>query len=103
MTYLQFHLIFNVPLLLFLFWGVRKRLTWGHLKWIGVVSLIVVAFTFPWDSWAVGKGVWGFGENRVLFRIGNLPFEEVLFFLLETWVVALLVIWFLPHRNREEA
>ena len=99
MTYLEFHLIFNLPLSLLLLFLVRNRITAGHWKWIGLVCLIVLAFTFPWDSWAVGRGIWGFGEGRVLFRIGNLPFEEVLFFLLETLVVSLLVILFLPKKR----
>ena len=75
MTYLEFHLIFNLPLSLLLLFLVRNRITAGHWKWIGLVCLIVLAFTFPWDSWAVGRGIWGFGEGRVLFRIWNLPFE----------------------------
>ncbi|MCB0713906.1 MAG: lycopene cyclase domain-containing protein [Ignavibacteriae bacterium] len=102
MTYLEFHLIFNLPLLLLLLFFTRKKLSRGYLKWVAVVCLIVLTFTFPWDSWAVAKGIWGFGEERVLFKVGNLPFEEVLFFLLETIAVALLVILFLPKRGGEE-
>jgi len=97
MTYLDFHLIFNLPLLVLLLWLGRKRLRPAHWKWIGAVCLIVLGFTYPWDSWAVGKGIWEFEEPRVLLRIGNLPVEEIAFFLIETLVVCLVTIHFLPR------
>ncbi len=102
MTYLEYHLIFNLPLLLGLFFLVRRRLESSHYKWLGILLLIVIAFTYPWDSNAVSRGIWGFGEGRVAFFIGNLPFEEVLFFVLETIAVTFLVIHFLPKRTEEE-
>ena len=95
-TYLEFHLYFNLPLLLTLGVLARKKIRAGHLKWIGVVLLIVIAFTYPWDSAAVSQGIWGFGRGRVAAWIGNLPFEEVLFFVLEGLAVSLLVITLLP-------
>lgn len=101
MTYLDFHLIFNLPLLVLLLWFARKRMTPVHWKWFGVVALIVMAFTFPWDNYAVKQGIWGFGEDRVLFRVDALPIEEILFFLIEALAVCLVTIHFLP--SGEEA
>ena len=103
MTYLEFHLIFNLPLLLFLLWLGRKRMTRVHWKWLGVVCLIVLGFTFPWDNYAVHQGIWGFEDERVLFRVDALPIEEIAFFVLETLVVALVVVHFLPDGKREDA
>jgi lycopene beta-cyclase len=99
MTYLQFHLLFNLPLLLLLFWLARRRLRSEHLKWIGVICLIVLAFTFPWDNAAVGRGIWEFPSERVAFRIGNLPIEEVLFFVVETVAVCLVTVLVLGKRD----
>lgn len=96
MTYLEYHLIFNLPLLLLLYFLVRRRVEAQHFKWLGILLLVVTLFTYPWDSNAVSRGIWGFGEGRVAFFVGNLPFEEVLFFLLETIAVTFLVIYFLP-------
>src|SRR3989344_252380 len=97
MSYFQFHLLFNVPLLLLLLWLVRKRLTWIHWKWIGGVVLIVLVFATPWDSWAVHRGIWNFNDARILFRIGVLPIEEILFFVFATLEACLLTILFLPN------
>lgn len=97
MTYLQFHLIFNLPVILFLLWLNRKLMRPAHWKWIAVICVVVVVFTFPWDSWAVSEGIWGFTEGRVAAFIGNLPVEEVSFFLLETFVASLLLIWIISR------
>lgn len=96
MNYCEFHLLFNLPPLLLLLWLVRRRITRVHWKWIGVVLLIVLAFAFPWDSWAVHRNIWNFNDARVAFRIGVLPIEEVLFFAIATLQTSLLCILFLP-------
>ncbi|MEO5930622.1 MAG: lycopene cyclase domain-containing protein, partial [Candidatus Kapaibacterium sp.] len=83
--------------ILLLLWLGRKRLTRVHVRWIAAVCGIVLLFTFPWDSWAVGRRIWEFDNSRILFRIGNLPVEEILFFVLETIVVGLVTIHFLPR------
>lgn len=59
---------------------------------IGVLCVIVVVFTFPWDSWAVRRGVWDFPEDRLLGRLGVLPYEEVAFFILQTLQVSFLTL-----------
>ena len=99
MTYFQFHLFFNLPLLLLLTWLARHRLRRGHVKWIGIICLIVLAFTFPWDNAAVGRGIWEFPEERVAFRVLNLPIEEILFFVIETIAVCLVTVHFLPGKE----
>ena len=97
MTYCEFHLLFNLPPLLLLLWLARRRLTRAHCKWIGVVIGIVLVFAFPWDSWAVHRNIWNFNDARVAFRIGLLPVEEVLFFVLAALETSLLCILFLPR------
>ena len=103
MTYLQFHLIFNLPALLLLLWLTRRRLRAVHLQWMAVLSVIVLLTTTPWDNWAVHCGIWNFDWPRtteVSARLGGikwrLPAEEYAFFLVETVLVSLLTILFLP-------
>jgi len=99
MTYFEFYLYFNAPVLMLLGWLARKRLRPVHFRWMGGVLLIVLAFTFPWDNWAVGQGIWQFPEERVTVRVDHLPVEEILFFVIETIAVCLLAVLFLPKRN----
>lgn len=89
MTYRAFHIRFNVPLL-----AAAVALAWP--TWCArdtaallVTCAIVMAFTFPWDSWAVREGIWDFPDDRVLFRVGRLPIEECAFFLIEAAQVCL--------------
>ena len=103
MTYLQFHLIFNLPALLVLLWLTRRRLRAVHLKWIACLGLIVLLTTTPWDNWAVYRGIWDFDWHRVTELSATaggvkwrLPAEEYAFFLVETVLVSLLTLLFLP-------
>ena len=81
MTYLEFHLVFILPPLLLLLLWTRPRppRLWAYL----LMPLIALLYTTPWDNFLVYRGVWGYPEGRVLLRIGYVPLEEYLFFLLQ--------------------
>ncbi|MEZ0347788.1 MAG: lycopene cyclase domain-containing protein [Thermus sp.] len=81
MTYLDFHLLFLLPpLLLLLLWArPRPPRLWAYL----LMPPIALLYTTPWDNYLVWRGVWGYPEGRVLLRIGYVPLEEYLFFLLQ--------------------
>jgi lycopene cyclase domain-containing protein len=92
MTYLRFHLIFNLPLLV-----VLAALT-GPVPWLtkevqafALVLLAVMIFTTPWDNLAAKWGIWGFPREKFSARIGHLPVEEYAFFLLQSANVMLAV------------
>ena len=92
MTYLRFHLIFNLPLLALL-----AALNWpgswtqGEALAFGLVLLAVVVFTTPWDNLAAKWGIWGFPRDKYSLRLGYLPIEEYAFFLLQSVNVMLAV------------
>lgn len=81
MTYLEFHLFFLLPpLLLLLLWArPRPPRVWAYL----LMPLIALLYTTPWDNYLVWRGVWGYPEGKVLLRLGYVPLEEYLFFLLQ--------------------
>lgn len=88
MTYLEFHLTFILPpLLLLALKGLpRGKRAFGYL----LMPLIALIWTTPWDNHLVYRGVWTYPPDRVLFRIGYVPFEEYLFFLLQPLLTGLL-------------
>ena len=106
MTYLQFHLLFNLPALLVLLglaWR-RGRLGLRQARAIGILCVIVMVATTPWDNWAVHKGIWSFAEGRttlITVPLGGidwrLPAEEYAFFLIETVLVSLFALLLLPR------
>jgi putative membrane protein len=92
LTYLRFHFIFNVPLLILLAalnlpepWTAEEGLAFG------LVLLAVMIFTTPWDNLAAKWGIWGFPREKYSLRIGYLPVEEYAFFLLQSVNVMLAV------------
>ena len=97
MTYLQFHLVFILPPLLLLVLLTYRTARGGRVPRAGLVALgvhvlVALVYTTPWDNLLVARGVWGYGENRVLFTLGWVPFEEYLFFVLQTLLTGLWVL-----------
>lgn len=93
MTYIRFHAVFNLPILLLL-----SILAWWsgwsgvHTSTLAALLGIVLLFTYPWDSIAVRYGIWDFPNDRIIRRIGVLPVEEIGFFVIQTVEVALLTV-----------
>ncbi|MGF1531487.1 MAG: lycopene cyclase domain-containing protein [Puniceicoccaceae bacterium] len=111
MTYWGYHLIFTLPLLAFLTWLWWARIRLVHWVCFGVVAVIVMAFTTPWDNYAVYLGVWGFGDGVSLGYpwasmrektplIGHIPFEEYAYFLIEAALATLVAIRLLPDQQK---
>jgi lycopene beta-cyclase len=91
MTYFQFHLWFNLPLLVLTGFLAGETFWTAPVLWAaGLVLLAVMIFTTPWDNYAVAQGIWGFPRQRFSGKIGYLPVEEYLFFIIES----LQVMWF---------
>jgi lycopene cyclase domain-containing protein len=92
MTYLRFHLIFNLPLLIVLpALSGQQSWTGGEFEAMGLVLLAVMIFTAPWDNLAAKWGIWGFPREKYSLRLGYLPIEEYAFFLLQSVNVMLAI------------
>ena len=62
-----------------------------HIRAIGVLIFLAVAYTTPWDNYLVANKVWWYGLDRVVGTIGYVPIEEYFFFVLQTLLTGL---WF---------
>ncbi len=105
MTYLQFHLVFIVPLLAVLGWRLSRVFpALGRRAPVALPLIMAVAFVYttPWDNYLVWKEVWGYPPDRVLARIGYVPVEEYLFFLLQPWLTGMLFYRLLARLPRAE-
>ena len=101
-TYLQFHLAFLLPAVLFLCatgFVSRSRIPegrevlgsgWRHY-WAGavVITAVAIAYTTPWDNYLISRGVWWYGDGTTLLTLGHAPVEEYLFVLVQPWITAL--------------
>ena len=99
MTYLGFHFVFILPIIGVLLWLVRKS---GPIPypapWLATVCLCGIAFVYttPWDNYLVSREIWTYDEGRVLedLRLGAVPIEEYLFFLLQPILTGLFLFLF---------
>ena len=106
MTYFQFHFVFIIPPLLLLLglnlWDLKRGLPFTPEGWHGrkfalwaifVHILLALVYTTPWDNYLVYKEVWGYPPGRVMATIGYVPVEEYLFFILQTILTSLWMLW----------
>jgi len=103
LTYLQFELIFLLPPLLLLavltlrrsgpLAGALQPLDARSRLFFALMPLLAVLYTTPWDNYLVWKGVWAYPSDRVLGRLGFVPYEEYAFFVLQSLLAGLWVFW----------
>ena len=84
-------------------WAVGWRVFRRNLRATLLPPVIATVFFTVCDSVAVRSGIWFFDEKQILgWRVGALPVEEALFFLLTSLLVAQSLLLLLPpaHRRR---
>lgn len=103
MTYLQFHLVFILPVILLLGWYFRRAAATAvksyPVKWMFAIAGIALVYTTAWDNYLVYRGVWGYGPDRVMATIGYVPVEEYMFFLLQPLLTGLFFYILLMRRG----
>jgi lycopene cyclase domain-containing protein len=53
-------------------------------------SLLALAYTTPWDNLIISRGVWTYGQGRVLgVLVGHVPLEECAFYVLQVFLVGM--------------
>jgi lycopene beta-cyclase len=102
-TYAQFLMIFLVVPIAVLAWLLRRQITLGYLRVVGLMALVAFVYATPWDNWIVAQGVWTYDPNRVTgIILGWVPLEEYLFFLLQP-ILAGLILLALHSRSKRSA
>jgi lycopene cyclase domain-containing protein len=109
MTYFGFLLRFLVlpiiGLLLLNWWDQRRNqalpaalAAYSPYKMLGILLLIAVTYTTPWDNYLVATGVWWYDPALVAgIILGWVPLEEYTFFVLQPILIGL---WLLPLARR---
>ena len=104
MTYAQFLLTFVVVPIAVLAFAVHRRIGVWWLRGLPVVIALAIAYTGPWDHFIISQGVWGYPPGRVWGpTIGLVPLEEYGFFVLQTTFTSLVLLFFMPARNKQSA
>ena len=105
MTYFGFLLRFLViPILLLalLYWWDERRgkrlpaslQAYSPLKMLGILVVIALVYTTPWDNYLVATRVWWYNPALVTGIVfGWVPIEEYTFFVLQPILVGLWLLW----------
>jgi len=106
MSYWAFHLVFILPVIGVLFF-LNRRTGSGVLpcfwKGVGLIALMALLYTTPWDNYLIYRGVWSYNLSRISqsLRIGYVPMEEYCFFLLQPVLTGQYLLFF-SNRYRSE-
>jgi len=91
-TYLGSELIWAVPVLI-LQWAVGRSSLWNHRGALLISVLLPTIYLVGADSVAIDNRIWFFHVARITnLRLGNVPIEEILFFLLTNSMVVQSII-----------
>jgi lycopene cyclase domain-containing protein len=94
LTYLIFELVWALPVLA-LQWVVGRGILWRRRETLVLALLIPTLYLSCADSVAIANGIWTLHADRIVgIRLGNLPLEEALFFLLTNAMVVQSILLF---------
>ena len=86
-TYLALELAWAAPVLA-IQWLAGAGALWRRRAALGAAVLAATAYLSAADAFAISDGIWTLSPARTLaFRIGPLPLEEALFFLLTNLMI----------------
>jgi lycopene cyclase domain-containing protein len=97
------HLLFWILPFLALQWLIGWRIFLANLRAVIWPALLAGGYYSLCDAVAIDSGLWFFGPGKTLgWRLGVVPVEECLFFLLTALLVAQSVVLLLPARMRRQ-
>jgi lycopene beta-cyclase len=92
LTYLVLETVWAIPVLA-LQWAVGRQALWDKRRILIVAIAVPTLYLSIADGFAIAHGIWRLHADRILgIRLGDLPIEEVLFFLLTNAMVAQSVV-----------
>lgn len=105
LSYLGFLVVFLAPLVFAMLLSVsirRLRLPRARVQWGGIAIIVVVAvvYTIPWEVLLIGRGVWSYGEGVVRGRLWGVPYEELVFIMVQPVAAALWLYQFTDPSDR---
>lgn len=94
MTYVEFLLLFVAAPIVVLLAVLRWRVERAAWLYAGLLALVALVYTAPWDNAIVLNQVWTYGKRQVLgLVIGVIPLEEYLFYGLQVAATILFCLW----------
>lgn len=94
MTYFQILAVFIFPPILVFAILLRKKVSAFDWRLLGILVVVAVIYTTPWDNYLVATGVWYYNPKLVTgITLGWVPIEEYTFFVLQTILTGMWLLW----------
>ncbi len=88
LTYLVFELAWAVPVIAGM-WAISHELLWRAWRLLAVGTLVPTVYFSAADAVAIHNHIWTLNPGRIVgLRLGPLPLEEAIFFLLTNLMTA---------------
>jgi lycopene cyclase domain-containing protein len=102
LSYLEFHVVAILPVIAALALLGRYRLgsRWDVHTATGLLGVLALVYTTPWDNYLILRGVWWYGEGTVSVRFWAAPLGEYLFFVFQPVLVSLWLARFSVDTSR---
>ncbi|HWE61374.1 MAG TPA: lycopene cyclase domain-containing protein [Chloroflexota bacterium] len=99
-TYLVFELAWALPVIA-LHWALDRRRLWARRRVIALACGAATVYLTLADAVALHAGIWALHADRILgIRIGTVPIEESIFFLVTNLMVVQSLIVLQPREAR---
>lgn len=94
-TYWDRHVQFTIPPAIALTLLYRPFFTPRDVYRIVFLVTIALVYTTPWDAYLIAKRIWTYPEEAVWGqKLFGIPYEEVFFFIIQTYTTSLLYLFF---------
>lgn len=90
LTYLEVHLFYTIPPTILLYIISRPFINAFERFKLVVLITVAVIYTTPWDHYVIYNKAWWYRSDAVLFYIGYIPYEEYIFFVIQT---VMTILW----------
>jgi lycopene cyclase domain-containing protein len=103
MTYLIFELAWALPVIA-VHWALDWRRLWARRRVLVLVTAVTTAYLTLADEVALHAGIWTLHADRVTgVKIGLVPIEESIFFLVTNLMIVQSLILLQPHAAARHA
>lgn len=102
MTYMGFHFVFTIPLLIVMLFFTRKNreiFSKKSLQGMGLLLFLAVTYTTPWDSYLIHQRIWSYKPENVMGTFLLIPYEEFFFFVIQT-IIGCLFTALILHKTK---
>ena len=68
---------------------------------MGLLCLLALCYTTPWDSYLIREGIWTYKAQNIIGTVFFIPYEEYFFFVAQTITGCFMTAWLLTRFRKQ--